>query len=315
MLRYILKRILLAIPVMIFVSIIVFSLIHLAPGDPIEILMGIFGDPERIDKLQQQLHLDKPIVTQYLLWIKGVFKGDLGFSIRTGVPVIELIKERLPRTLLLTTAGLSISILFSIIAGVIAAAKRNSGVDVFVMSVAIVGISIPEFLMAILLILIFSVQLHLLPSMGFVAFSENGFLAFKHLILPALSLAIIQASITARMTRSEMLEVLGQDYIKTARAKGLREGPVIFKHALKNAFVPIITVIGVQFAFLMGGTVVIEEIFVYPGLGKLVLDAISSRDYTVVQGVVLFTSMFFIIINLIIDIIYTVLNPKIQLES
>ena len=314
MIKYIIKRILFAIPVLILVSIIVFSLIHLAPGDPIQILLGIYGDPNLVKTLQAQLNLDKPLPIQYFLWIGKVLKGDLGISMRSKTPVLTMILERYPRTFMLAGAGLMISIFISIISGVIAASRRNTAIDFSVMSFAIVGISIPQFWMAIMLILIFALYLGVLPSIGFVPFLEDPVQSIRHLILPAVSLGIAQASITARMTRSEMLEVLSQDYIITARAKGLTEKTVIFKHALKNALIPIVTIIGIQFAFLMGGTVVIEQIFVYPGLGKLIIDAIFNRDYTVIQGAILFTSTFFIFINIVVDIIYTALNPKIRLE-
>lgn len=314
MIRYIIKRLLLAIPVLLVVTILVFSLIHLAPGDPVQLLMGIYGDPVHVEMLREKLNLDKPIIIQYFLWMKNLLKGDLGLSIRSRTPVLEMILERYPKTFILAGLGLSISIVLSIISGVIAAYKRNTAVDFSVMTFAIIGISIPQFWMAIMLILVFSLFLGILPSMGYVPFLQNPIASIKHLILPAFALGIAQASITARMTRSEMLEILGQDYIKTARAKGLRERSVLFKHALKNALIPIVTILGIQFAFLMGGTVVIEEIFVYPGLGKLAVDSIFNRDYTVIQGIVLFTSVVFILINLIVDIIYTVLNPKVKLE-
>ena len=280
MIRYIIIRLLLAIPVLLVVTILVFSLIHLAPGDPVQLLMGIYGDPVHVEMLREKLNLDKPIIIQYFLWMKNLLKGDLGLSIRSRTPVLEMILERYPKTFILAGLGLSISIVLSIISGVIAAYKRNTAVDFSVMTFAIIGISIPQFWMAIMLILVFSLFLGILPSMGYVPFLQNPIASIKHLILPAFALGIAQASITARMTRSEMLEILGQDYIKTARAKGLRERSVLFKHALKNALIPIVTILGIQFAFLMGGTVVIEEIFVYPGLGKLAVDSIFNRDYT-----------------------------------
>jgi peptide/nickel transport system permease protein len=314
MVKYILKRLLMAIPVIILVSIVTFSLVHLAPGDPVQMLLGIYGDPGLVAVLQKQLNLDKPIVTQYFLWVKNVLKGDLGVSFRSKTSVSSLILERYPRTLFLSVLGLSIAVLFSIIAGVIAASRRNSAIDISVMTFAIIGISIPEFWMAIILILFFGLFLKWLPVMGYIPFLQNPIDSLRHLVLPALALGITQASITARMTRSEVLEILGQDYIKTARAKGLKENTVIFKHALKNALIPIVTIIGVQFAFLMGGTVVIEQIFVYPGLGQLAIQAIFNRDYPVIQGVVLLTSVVFIVINLVVDIIYTALNPRVRLQ-
>ena len=314
MARYIIKRLLMAIPVLFLVSIVVFSLIHAAPGDPITILLGIYGDPGLVEILKAQLNLDKPIAVQYFLWIGKVLQGDFGVSMRSREPVLEIILERFPRTILLASSALIFSVFFSIIFGVIAAWKRNTVLDISIVSLATIGISIPSFFLGILLMLFFSLFLKLLPAIGYVPFFENPLASMKHLILPALSLGVSQASLTTRLTRSAVLEILGQDYIKTARAKGLKEAIVIFKHALRNGLIPVVTIIGLQFAFLVGGTVIIEQIFVYPGLGKLTVDAIFNRDYTLTQGIILFTSFFFIIINLIIDIIYTALNPKIKLD-
>jgi peptide/nickel transport system permease protein len=314
MVKYILKRLAMAIPVIILVSIVTFSLIHIAPGDPVQMLLGIYGDPGLVAVLQKQLNLDKPIITQYFLWVRNLLRGDLGVSFRSKTSVTSLILERYPRTLLLSVLGLSISILFSIIAGVIAASRRNSAIDITVMTFAIIGISIPEFWMAIILILFFGLFLKWFPVMGYVPLLQNPLESLRHLVLPALALGITQASITARMTRSEVLEILGQDYIKTARAKGLKENTVIFKHALKNALIPIITIVGLEFGTLLGGAVITETVFSMNGIGRYIIQAIQFRDYPAIQGSILFVATVFVIVNLIVDICYGVVDPRISYD-
>jgi peptide/nickel transport system permease protein len=314
MASYVIKRILYAIPVLILVTVIVFSLIHLIPGDPIRIMLGINAKPEQIDALKKELNLDKPIVVQYFLWLKNVATGDFGFSIRSKEPVFKLIMQRLPNTLVLAISALIFSVFFSIILGVIAAYKRNTPLDYSAMIIAVLGVSIPSFWMGIMLILVFAMTFRVLPSMGAVGFLKDPVQAIKHLILPALSLGIVLMGYLTRVTRSQMLDVLNQDYIRTARSKGLKENSVIFIHALKNAMIPVVTVIGIQFAFLMGGDVLIEQIFAWPGIGRLALSSIFNRDYPVVQGVVLVSAVIFVFVNLIVDILYRFLNPKVKLK-
>jgi peptide/nickel transport system permease protein len=314
MLKYIIKRLLFFVVTLVIVSIIVFSIIHFVPGDPVLQIVGKFGDPAAMEHVRKTLNLDKPIATQYFIWISNALKGDLGRSFKTGQPITDMIFERYPKTFILVTASMIISVIVSVISGVIAASRRNTGIDFSIMTFTVIGLSIPQFWMGVLFILVFSLFLKLLPVIGYVSLIKDPIDAIKHLILPAVALSITQTSIVARMTRSEMLEVLGQDYIKTARAKGLKENVVIFKHALKNALIPIVTLIGIQFGFLMGGTIVIEQIFTYPGLGSLLIDAVFNRDYPLIQGIVIFVSLIFIIINLVVDLLYAYLNPKVTLE-
>jgi len=312
MLKYLLKRILYIIPVMIMVSIIAFSLLHMIPGDPIMIMLGVRAQPETVEALREQLYLDEPIIVQYFLWLKGVLQGDLGESIRNKIPVLELVVQRLPVTLSLAIISLSISVVVSIGMGILAAVKRNTPWDFGAMTFAVLGVSIPQFWMGIMVILLFSLVLGWLPSVGYVSFIKEPIESIRHLILPSMALGFSLAGYITRMTRSQMLEVLGEDYIRTARAKGLREAVITYKHALKNAMIPIVTVIGLNFAYLLGGTVLIEHIFALPGIGRLVLQSIYNRDYPVVQGVILIVAVVFIIINLIVDLIYRFLNPKIR---
>lgn len=312
MVKYVIKRILYIVPVLLLVSIIVFSLMHIIPGDPITIMLGIRAQPETVEALRSQLNLDKPIVVQYLLWIKDVLRGDLGVSIRNKIPVLELIIQRLPVTLSLAIISLSISVIISFALGILAATRRNTLSDFGAMTFAVIGVSIPQFWMGIMLILLFSLVLGIFPSMGYVSFIEEPIECIRHLILPSLALVFSLAGYTTRMTRSQMLEVLSDDYIRTARAKGLREAVVTYKHALRNALIPIVTVIGIQFAYLLGGTVLIEHIFALPGIGRLVLQSIYNRDYPVVQGVVLVVAVVFVIMNLIVDLMYRFLNPKVR---
>lgn len=312
--KYLIKRILYSIPILFFVSLIVFMFIHMIPGDPIRILLGIRATPEQIEHLTQELNLNKPLITQYSIWISDVLKGNLGTSIRSDLPVLELIVSRLPITLSLTTYAMIISIILSIAMGVVAGVKRNTGFDFAVMGIAVIGISIPQFLMGILLILLFSITIGIFPSIGYIGIAESFIGFLKHMTLPALALAIAMTGSITRLTRSQMIEVMGQDYIKTARAKGVKEIRVVLKHALKNSLIPVVTLAGMWFASTLGGTVIIEEIFAIPGVGRLVIQSIFNRDYPVVQGVVLFIAFINIIANLVIDLTYNYLNPRIQLK-
>ncbi len=314
MTKYIIKRILYIIPVLFIVSVIVFSFLHMIPGDPIRIMLGVYATPEQIEILTKQLNLDKPLIVQYMIWLKNILKGDFGNSIRLGIPVTKLIISRLPTTISLATYAMIIAMIIAIFAGVIAAAKRNTFFDLSIMAFALFGISIPAFLMGVLLILLFALTLNLFPSIGYKSFFESPIIFLRYMTLPALALAVAIAGSITRVTRTQMIEILGQDYIKTAQAKGVKEISVILKHALKNSLVPIITLSGMFYATTLGGTIIIEEIFALPGIGRLVFQAIFSRDYPVVQGVVLFIATINVTFNLIIDILYRYLNPKIQLK-
>lgn len=314
MLLFIIKRLLYLIPVLILVTILVFSLIHLIPGDPVQMMLGKRASAEQIESVRARLNLDKPIIIQYYLWLKNVLKGNFGESIRTNKPVLELISSKLGPTLLLAFTSLIISVFFSIMIGALAAAKRNTIIDFGAMFIAVLGISVPAFWLGIMMILIFSLYLRIFPSMGYVSFLGNPIEALRHLILPAVTLGFGLAGYTTRMTRSQMLEVLNQDYIRTARAKGLLESVVIYKHALRNALIPVVTAVGIQLGFLMGGEILIEDIFAWPGIGRLILTSINNRDYPTVQGAVLVITVFFVVLNIIVDILYTFLNPKIKLK-
>jgi peptide/nickel transport system permease protein len=313
--RYIIKRILLSIPVLLLITILVFSVIHLVPGDPITVMIGSHDVPaETINLIKAQYNLDKPIAVQYFLWIKGVLKGDLGISIVQKEPVIDLIKEKLPVTFALAITSIIIAVIIAVVLGVIAAYKRNTVFDFGSMSVALLGISIPPFWLGIMLILLFALILGLLPSVGYVPLFEDPVGFLRHIILPAGAVGFINAGYLTRVTRNQMLEVLNQDYIRTARSKGIKEVLVLYNHAFRNALITLITAIGIRFAYLMGGTVINEQIFAIPGIGRLALNAIINKDYPVVQGVVLVSAVIFVLINLIVDILYTLLDPRIRLK-
>ena len=306
MLSYILGRFLHAIPVIWSVSIAIFLLLHLVPGDPIKVMASPTAMKEDVERLRARWGLDQPLPVQYVRWIGRVLKGDLGKSMRRKVPVSELIWPRFLNTVRLTVASLAISISLGLLMGILASIHRNSIFDSLSMVVAVGGFSIPPFWLGLVLILIFSVKLDLFPT-------GSGD-SLRHIVLPAFSLGTSCMAIIARMTRSAMLEVLGQDYIRTARAKGLVERRVILTHALRNALIPVVTVIGLQFGILMAGAVVTESVFMWPGIGWLMVDGIHNRDFPVVQGALLVTSATFILVNLVVDILYGFLDPRIRYD-
>jgi len=314
MLSYLVKRLVGIIPVLLIVSIFTFLLIHIIPGDPAGNILGPHAPKEEILALRSKLGLDQPIFIQYFNWLNRLFSGDMGESITTGRPVLQMILMRLPVTLAMTLLATVISILIAIPLGVIAAVKQNSKTDLFSMLAALLGISVPSFWLGIMLIYLFSVKLGWLPSIGYVPLTENFREASKFLILPAASMGMVLAAVVTRMVRSSMLEVLRQEYITTARSKGLSELAVIIRHGLKNALIPVITVIGLNFGYLLGSTVVIEQVFTLPGVGSMVITAILGRDYPVLQGVLLFITFFYLIINLIVDMLYSFLDPRIRLS-
>jgi len=312
MLHIILLRVLATIPVLFGVSLVTFFLIRAVPGDIVDALAGEeFDNPEAIDQLRRLFGLDLPLYQQFWMWFSGLLQGDLGTSFRTGRPVLQEILDRFPLTLELTLAALVISVAIAVPLGVISATRRNSGLDMGVRVASLVGLSIPNFWLGILLIAFFSVHLRWLPSGGSnpFAFSWDH---FQFLILPAVTLGSSLAAETMRMTRSSMLEVLAQDYVRTSRAKGLGEHLVIFRHALRNSLIPVVTVVGIQAGALLGGTVVVEQIFSWGGLGNLVVRAISQRDYPLLQGLILFLALFYIVMSLIVDIIYLYLDPRLR---
>lgn len=311
---YVVRRLLGLIPVMLLVAVMSFLLIHIVPGDPAMVMLGNEASPEQVQALRQDMGLDRPLPAQFALWVSHVVQGNLGESIFLGRSVAQALTERLPATLQLALLALVLAVVIGIPAGLIAAVKQNTVWDQAVMVTAMAGISIPSFWLGLALILVFSVQLRWLPSGGYVPLWEDFWGSLRTLALPAVSLGFMQAALIARMTRSSMLEVLRQDYIRTARSKGLGQRVVITKHALKNAMLPIITVIGTAFGVLLGGAVVVETVFTYPGLGRLVVLAVQRRDYPLVQGALLLIALIYVLVNLIVDLLYCAFDPRIQYD-
>jgi ABC-type dipeptide/oligopeptide/nickel transport system permease component len=305
--QYIVRRLLLTIPVVFGVSLIVFSSIRLIPGDPARALAGVNATPEYIQQIRDRYGLDDPIYVQYGRFMMGLATGDLGTSTFSRRPVTTEIGERFPRTLTLASISLLISTIVGVSAGIVSATRRNSLFDNVSMFVALVGVAAPVFWMALMLQLLFAVQLRWLPA--------TGMGGVRHLILPAITLGMASAALMARITRSSMLDVLKQDFITTARAKGLAERVVVYKHALKNALIPVVTVLGLQFGILLGGAVLTETVFAWPGVGRLLVDAILRRDYPIVQGTVMLLAFLFVIINLVVDVIYAFLDPRIHYQG
>ena len=312
MLAYIVRRVLATIPVMAIVALFVFSLLYIAPGDPAAVIAGDQASPADVEKIRTSLGLDRPFLIRFGEWAFRLVQGDLGTSMFTGLPVTELIGQRLEPTLSLMMLTLLLSVTFAVPMGVIAAAKAGSWVDRVLMAFAVAGFSVPVFVVGYLLAYVFALQLEWLPVQGYTPLAK-GFLPWlENLVLPAIALGFIYVALIARITRAAMLEVLSQDYVRTARAKGVGQGSILFLHALKNAAVPIVTVIGIGVALLIGGAVVTESVFAIPGLGRLTIDAIVRRDYPVIQGIVLMFSFIYVLVNLAVDLIYTVLDPRIQ---
>jgi peptide/nickel transport system permease protein len=310
MLAFIGRRILIAIPTVIIISIFVFALQHLLPGDPILVMAGEERDPAVIEALREKYRMNDPIPVQYLAWAGAALQGDLGISLRTQQPVLELIGQKLPVTIQLAVMALIIAILIGIPAGVLSAYKKGTWIDWLANIVALSGLSVPNFWLGIMLILLVSVKLGWLPASGYQPLSEDPIQSIKVMLMPAFVLGTGIAATLMRHTRSAMLSVLKSDYVRTARAKGLRERVVLVKHALRNALVPVVTVITLLFGELLAGAVLTEQIFTIPGFGKLVVDAVFNRDYAVVQGIVLCTGIAFIAMNILADAAYRVLNPR-----
>lgn len=307
-----LRRLLQLIPTIILLSMIIFSLQHLLPGDPALILAGDNPDEATLAAIRAQYHLDQPLVVQYLFWMKGVLSGDLGESMRHNLPVLSLILLKLPVTLQLAVMGIIVALVLGITGGVISALKQNTATDYVTNVVSLAGISVPNFWLGIMLILLFSVHLGWLPASGFVSPWEDWRMSLATTIMPAFVLGMAIAGVIMRHTRGAMLQALESDYVRTARAKGLSEWVVVFKHAMRNALTPIITLGALEFGALLSGAVLTEQIFTIPGFGKLIVDAVFTRDYPVVQGVVLVTSLFYIILNLLADIGYILVNPRLR---
>ncbi|MEA3440401.1 MAG: nickel ABC transporter permease [Chloroflexota bacterium] len=318
MFSYFVRRVFLVfLPTLLGMSILVFSIMHMIPGSFVDVLLGMGTDisEEQIANIEKAYGLDKPLPVQYLYWIGNVLRGDLGQSLRTKKPVASEILSRLPVTLELTLMTVGITLLIAIPAGVISAVRQNNFSDLLARLSALIGLSIPNFLLGTLLILFVSLKFPILPTTGYVPLSEGIGANLKSMILPSLSLALAMTATVMRMTRSSMLEELRQEYVQVARSKGLPEKLVIFKHALRNSLIPVITVIGIRIGYLLGGTVIIEELFALPGIGRLALNGIYQRDYPVVQGTVLFIAFAFILINMMTDLSYSILDPRIRRED
>jgi len=312
MLTYFLKRVAALVPTVFFVTVIIFGLQQLLPGDAALILAGEDQDPQVIAYLQKKMHLDEPLPVRYAYWIGGVLQGDLGESLRIQQPVLGLIKEKLPVTLQLASMAMLVSLLIGVPAGVISAVAKDSLWDYLANILALWGLSTPNFWLGILMILLFSVSLGWLPASGYVSPFEDLSANLAAMVMPAFVLGGGLAAVLMRHTRSAMLQVLGSDYVRTARAKGLNERTVVLKHALRNALTPIITLGALEFGTLLSGAVLTEQVFSIPGFGKLIVDAVFNRDYSVVQGVVLFTSSVYIVLNLLADMAYFFVNPRLR---
>lgn len=310
MIAFLVRRMLIAIPTVFLISVFVFALQQLLPGDPVLVMAGEERDPEVIAALREKYRLNDPIPIQYLAWASNALQGDLGISLRTQQPVLELIAEKLPVTIQLAVMALTIAILIGIPAGILSAYKKGTWIDWLANIVALSGLSVPNFWLGIMLILLVSVKLGWLPASGYQPLTEDPLQSIRVMVMPSFVLGTAIAATLMRHTRSAMLSVLKSDYVRTARAKGLRERVVLVKHALRNALVPVITVITLLFGELLAGAVLTEQIFTIPGFGKLVVDAVFNRDYAVVQGIVLCTGIAFIAMNILADAAYRILNPR-----
>ncbi|MCP3772723.1 ABC transporter permease subunit [Paenibacillus sp. MZ04-78.2] len=307
MAQYVLKRLVAVIPILFIVSILIFLFIHLIPGDPARLVAGKEATLEDISRIQAELGLDKPLWEQYFIYMSHLLQGDLGRSLKTGLPVTEMLASRMMPTIWLTIFSMGWALLFGIVIGVISATKRNRWPDYLSMLTAVSGISVPPFWLGLLLIQLFSVQLGWLPT--------GGVDSWQGYVLPSITLGAGIMSMLARFSRASLLESLKQDYIRTGRAKGLNESAVVWGHAMKNSMISVITVAGLQFGFLLGGSVIVETVFSIPGLGRLLIDSIAFRDYTVIQAELLLFAVEFILVNLLVDVLYGVLNPKIRLSG
>ncbi|MDV2965206.1 ABC transporter permease [Nitratireductor aquimarinus] len=312
MLIYLLKRIAIGLATLLVASAVVFSVLEIIPGDPALLMLGMNAEPDTLAALREQMGLNQPVFLRYLDWVSGLAVGDFGTSYTYSSPVLELIGERVMVSLPLALISLFLSTVIALPVGIFAAARRGKPADTITMGAAQVGVAIPNFWFALLLIYLFAVWLRLVPAGGFPGWDAGIWAGLKALILPAIALALPQAAILARVTRSAMLEVLGEDYIRTARAKGMPRRIVLWHHALRNALIPVLTILGLQFAFLLAGTIIIENVFYLPGLGRLVFQAITQRDLIVVEGVVMLLVATVIIVNILVDIGYAIVDPRLR---
>lgn len=314
MLRYTIQRLLQLIPILLVVAVVVFFLAHMTPGDPVTVLLGDEASEESKAELREELGFDLPLYTQFFQWISGVLRGDLGESFFLDKPVTEVFFDYLGPTISLAIYAQVIAITLSLLFGVIAAKRRGTIADQAVTGFSLLGISVPSFLVGLFLILLFAVQLEWFPVAGYRALNEGFLEHIRYLTLPAIALGMMQAGLITRMTRSSMLDVMKTNYIKTAKSKGLHENKITYKHALRNAFIPILTVIGESFGTLITGAAVVETVFNIPGIGQLIVNSIERRDFTVIQGTVLLITVTYVLINLLVDLLYGTVDPRIRLN-
>jgi peptide/nickel transport system permease protein len=307
-------RLIALVPTMLGVGILVFFIVRLIPGDAVDALLGDATriDPALAEHMRALFGLNQPLPIQFWNWFSSVMHGDLGVSTRTGTPVTRELLNRLPATLMLAVGALIIGVLIGVPTGVLSAAKRNSFTDLGVRVGALIGLSVPNFWLGIVLIYVFGVVLHVLPAGGYAPLVTSPLESLKYAILPMVTLGVALAGITMRQTRSQMLEVLNEDYVRTARAKGLNQRQVTYRHALRNALIPVVTVVGLQLGRLLGGTIIIEQIFQWPGVGQLIVRAIDTRDYPMIQGAVLVLAFFFVMSNLLVDVLYLFIDPRLR---
>jgi peptide/nickel transport system permease protein len=315
MTAFIIKRLLIGLATLLLASIVVFAVMEILPGDPAQLMLGLNATEDALRALREQMGLNQPLLVRYFSWLGGMLVGDFGNSYTYSTPVIELIGERAVVSLPLALLSLALSTLIAIPVGMFAASRRGRVADTSVMGITQLGVAIPNFWFALLLIYVFAVWLRLVPAGGFAGWENGAWPGIRSLLLPAIALALPQAAILARVTRSAMLEVLGEDYIRTARAKGMPRRIVLWRHALRNALIPVLTIMGLQFAFLLAGTIIIENVFYLPGLGRLVFQAITQRDLIVVEGVVMLLVASVVIVNLAVDLTYAVVDPRLRARS
>lgn len=312
MTSYIVRRVMETVPVLLVVAIVVFSIVHLSPGDPARVILGDMATEAEVERLQQAMGLDRPIVVQFADWFGNALQGDLGQSIFLNRPVLTAIVERAEPTFMLSLLSLLIAVAVGVITGVVAAINHNRFTDGFLSIVALIGVSVPNFWLGLLLILLFAVQFGWFPPAGYQPLEEGIGQSLRYLMLPAITLGVSQAAIISRITRSSLLDILKEDFVRTATAKGLPGYIVIVKHAFRNSLIPVITVIGLVLAALLGGAVVVETVFAVPGLGRLVITSIARRDYPVIQGTVLIVTTIYVLVNLVVDLLYVAVDPRIR---
>ncbi len=313
--RYILRRLASAVPVVVLVAVIVFVAVKLAPGDPVLVMLGADARPEVVEALRRDLGLDRPVHVQFLHWAGRALTGDLGRSVFLDRPVTTAIAERIEPTLLLTFGAVAVAVVIGVPAGILSAIRKGGLVDRFFMFLALSGVSIPEFWLALNLVVVFGVDLGWFPVAGYVPIAEGGLLqAIRCLVMPAFAVGFIQSALIARMTRGSMIEVLSQDYVRTARAKGLPPFLVVAKHAFRNVLISVVTVVGLVFALALGGAIVVETVFNIPGIGRLLIESVLRRDYTLIQGVVLYIAVAYVLFNLLVDVLYVYIDPRVRYE-